>query len=463
MAPSFTAAGLLLTDGTIMFNDGLYPSRWWRLTPDLHGSYANGTWSPMAELQTGYVPLYFASAVLRDGRVIVIGGEYNENGQLETPLGALYDPSVDVWTPIQAPSPLDTWFDVGDAPSVVLPDGTFMIGSIYGQQDALFDARTLSWTTLGAQGQDAGNGKADSNAEEGFTLLPSGKVLTLDVDYMMHTQNTELFDPATGQWSSAGNIGVELSDPTSDEIGPAVLRPDGTVFAIGATGSTAVYSASGHWSVGPSFPWVTEGDAGPAQLLSADGPAALLPGGHVLLAAGPGVYAPGVEFFEFDGTNLTQVPGTLNAPYDPSYQLFFVLLPTGELLSSDGSGDIEVYTATGTPNPAWAPTIVEAPTTVARGTTYELKGTQFNGLSQGVAYGDDYQNATNYPLVRITNDQTGHVFYGRTHDHSTMGVATGSAMVSTLFEASAATEPGASHLVVVANGIPSAPVAVTIQ
>jgi hypothetical protein len=44
-----------------------------------------------------------------------------------------------------------------------------------------------------------------------------------------------------------------------------------------------------------------------------------------------------------------------------------------------------------------------------------------------------------------------------------MGVATGSAIVSTLFEASAATEAGASHLVVVANGIPSAPVAVTIQ
>jgi hypothetical protein len=446
-----------------MFSDGLVSSRWWRLTPDLHGSYANGTWSPMAELQTGYLPTYFASAVLRDGRVIVIGGEYNENAQLETPLGAIYDPSVDVWTPVQAPSPLDTWFSVGDAPSIVLADGTFMIGSIYGQQDALFDSRTLSWTTLGAQGQDAGNGKADSNAEEGWTLLPSGKVLTLDVDYMMHTQNSEVFDPATGQWSSAGNIGVELSDPNSDEIGPAILRPDGSVFAIGATGATAVYSASGHWSVGPSFPWVVEGDAGSTQLVVADGPAAVLPSGHVLCAAGPGAYAPGVEFFEFDGTNMTQVPGTVNAMYDPSYQLFFVLLPTGELLSSDGSGDIEVYTATGTPDPAWAPTIAEAPSTVVRGTTYELKGTQFNGLTQGVAYGDDYQTATNYPLVRITNDQTSHVFYGRTHDHSTMGVATGSAMVSTLFEASAATETGASHLVVVANGIPSAPVAVTIQ
>jgi hypothetical protein len=34
-------------------------------------------------------------------------------------------------------------------------------------------------------------------------------------------------------------------------------------------------------------------------------------------------------------------------------------------------------------------------------------------------------------VVRIMNQKTGHVFYARTHDHSTMGVATGSALVST--------------------------------
>jgi hypothetical protein len=451
--------GILLTDGTVMFSDSAAPSRWWRLTPDVHGSYVNGTWSAMAQFPTGYLPTYFASAVLRDGRVIVVGGEFNENAQQETTLGAIYDPAVDLWTPVHPPSPIDAWYlSVGDAPSVVLADGTFMIGSIYGQVDALFDERTLTWTMLGAQGPDAGNGKADSNAEEGWTLLPSGKVLTLDVGNGTPDQNTELFDPATGQWSSAGNTPVLISDPNSYEIGPAILRPDGSVFAIGATGNTAVYDATGHWHTGPKFPSV-----GGMQLVVADGPAALLPNGNVLCAAGPGAYAPGVELFEFDGANLFEVSATPNSMYEPSYQLFFLVLPTGEVLAADGSQDVEVYTETGAPNPAWAPTITEAPSTVVRGTTYELKGTQFNGLSQGASYGDDYQPATNYPLVRITNDQSGHVFYGRTHDHSTMGVATGSAIVSTLFEASGATETGASHLVVVANGIASAPMAVTLQ
>jgi hypothetical protein len=34
-----------------------------------------------------------------------------------------------------------------------------------------------------------------------------------------------------------------------------------------------------------------------------------------------------------------------------------------------------------------------------------------------ITYGDDPQAAANYPLVRITNNRTGHVFYSRTHDH----------------------------------------------
>lgn len=79
------------------------------------------------------------------------------------------------------------------------------------------------------------------------------------------------------------------------------------------------------------------------------------------------------------------------------------------------------------------------------------------------AYGDDFQDATNYPLVRITNNTTKHVFYCKTHNHSTMAVATGAAIVSTEFDVPSTIETGASSLVVVANGIPSASVAVTVN
>lgn len=95
-----------------------------------------------------------------------------------------------------------------------------------------------------------------------------------------------------------------------------------------------------------------------------------------------------------------------------------------------------------------------------------MTGTQFNGLTQGAAFGDDAQSATNYPLVQITNNATGHKFFARTHDHSTMAVATGNLVTFTSFDilpTSAGTEFGDSTMVVIANGIPSKPVGIIVE
>src|SRR5947208_2767500 len=75
----FTAgAMLLLTDGSvIVHSEQGNSSQWSKLTPDANGSYVNGTWKPIAPMPAGYAPLYFASAVLPDGRVLIEGGEYN--------------------------------------------------------------------------------------------------------------------------------------------------------------------------------------------------------------------------------------------------------------------------------------------------------------------------------------------------------------------------------------------------
>jgi hypothetical protein len=140
------------------------------------------------------------------------------------------------------------------------------------------------------------------------------------------------------------------------------------------------------------------------------------------------------------------------------------VLPTGQILFTDGSTTVQAYTASGTYQAAWEPTISSVASTLTAGSVNNLiHGTQFNGLSQGAAYGDDAQMATNYPLVRITNNASGDVFYCKTHNHSTMGVATGTTSVSTEFDIPSIIPTGASELVVVANGIPSNPVAVTIE
>jgi hypothetical protein len=126
-------------------------------------------------------------------------------------------------------------------------------------------------------------------------------------------------------------------------------------------------------------------------------------------------------------------------------------------------GGSEVYTANGSYIQPWTPAISICPSTVVRGQTYTIFGRQFNGLSQAAAFGDEYETATNYPLVRIKNIATGHIFYAKTHDHNTMGVATGAVPTFTHFDVPAGMETGPSTLVVVANGIPSLPVNVTVN
>jgi hypothetical protein len=133
-------------------------------------------------------------------------------------------------------------------------------------------------------------------------------------------------------------------------------------------------------------------------------------------------------------------------------------------LVADGSTrDVELLSSTGLPDPAWAPRIRSVPATLTRGATFQISGIQFNGLSTGSDYGDDALSATNYPIVRITNQATRHVFYCRTHDHSTMAIATGNTPVSTMFDVPATAETGASRIQVIANGIASQAKQVTVQ
>jgi len=447
--PTFRAStALLLTDGRVFVQDS--GSRdWWFLTPDLTGSYVNGAWTPAKLLPPGYGPTYFGSAVLPDGRVVVIGGEYNQGVENWTTLGAIYNPTSNSWKRLQAPS---GWTTIGDAQTVVLSNGTLMVADCCTTGEALLNAKTLTWTPTGA-------GKADENDEEGWTLLPNGKVLTVDANNAAPVSTSEIYDPSTGVWSSAGNTVANLVDISSHELGPAILRPDGTVLATGATGHNAIYnSVTGTWSAAPDFPI-----SGGKQLAIADGPVALLPDGNVLCMTSPGVYGFGAQFFEWDGASFKSTVNIPNAPNDPSYFGRMLVLPTGQILLTDGSHDVEIYTSTGTANPSWAPAITKFSKTLSHGKASTLSGTQFNGLSQGAAYGDDAQSATNYPLVRITNSATGHVFYARTYNHSSMGVATGSAIVKTHFQVPVGIELGASQLEVVANGIASNPVSVTIN
>ena len=454
---------LLLTDGTVILHQAC-GQQWWRLTPDASGSYITGTWNQIASLPAGYAPLYFGSAVLPDGRVMMAGGEYNSPSSnschpVWTNQAAIYDWKTNKWSMVAAPS---GWTSIGDAQSVVLPNGTYMQANCCTPQSALLNATTLTWTMTGTF-------KRDVNDEEGWTLLPNGTVLTVDAyvfAYQANGKAYEIYYPSTGKWSTRGSTPVQLWDSYPDansasyELGPAILRPDGTVFYSGANGApgqpghTAIYNTSTKtWTAGPDFP---------GDFDVADGPAALLPDGNVLVQASPGIFNTGSKFFEWNGSTLSDVTaGNTDAPNISSYWGNMLVLPTGEILYTD-FGNVWIYQHGGNPNSAWLPVIQSVSSSLKRWHTYAISGLNFNGFSQGAAYGDDIQGATNYPLVQITNRATGNVSYARTHDHSTMGIAY-TTPASTNFDVSGKTETGLSDLRVVANGIASAPVMVNIE
>jgi hypothetical protein len=451
-----TDTALVLTDGTIMVHE-YNSTAWWRLTPDITGNYVNGTWTQLGSMPSGYEPLYFAAAIMIDGQVLVEGGEYNNLVQDETNKGAIYNPTTNVWTNVAPPS---GWSTIGDSPAIVLPDGTFMMGQggEPSEKQVTFDETTLTWTAV------TNSGKADGFSEEGMVLLPDGDVLTVDTE---DGTNSEIYNPTTQKWSSAGSTIVALPNSGGlgivPEMGPLMQRPDGSVVAFGATTHTSIYSTTtGLWTAGPNFPSSDD---------IADGNAAILPDGNILVYTSPGVFSGTGTFYEFTypGDTFVKAPATASSGALESWDARLLLLPSGQVMYLPSSGnqpkelDVEIYTSPGTVNAAWKPTITSVPKTLTPGDTYTISGTQFNGLSAGTTYGDDAQMASSFPLVRIENAATKHIFYARTHNFSTMGIATGATVVSTSFDVPSTIETGASAVFVVANGIASAPKLVTIE
>jgi hypothetical protein len=476
---------MLLTDGSVLVQaspgGAVSAAQFYILTPDQNGDYGRGTWRRIASPPAGYSPYATSEAVLTDGRVLLIGGEYNHDEyqipfrpSALTNMSATYDPRTDSWTMIPPPAGLDY---IGDVSETTLADGRVLIGDKLSKRMWAFDPATSQWSAVNFTGYPA-----NDFAEMGFTLLPSGAVLSPDV---RNAPASYHFNPATGAWVSDGATPAGLAELTGTpitygpapmqtvsgvtygpgpagtyiapgEIGPSILRPDGNVWWVGAASSgqiahTAIYhpgasaTVAGSWTAGPNLPAGENAD---------DVCAVLLVNGNVLLAGSSDA------LYEFDGTNLTR---TVAAPGSPS-GTFLLPLPSGQalVLTPGAAVRAKLYTPIGSPQAGWAPTISSAPAAVTRSQTYALTGTQLNGLSEASSFGDEFNSATNYPLVRIRNVATGHIVYARTHDHP-MGVATGSAAITTHFDVPAGAETGASELAVIANGIASAPVSATVS
>jgi hypothetical protein len=483
----------LLTDGSIMMQEfigaNLYflgiglvswgSNRWWKLSPDQFGSYANGTWSRLAD--SNVARSFYASGLLADGRVVVCGGEYTAD-----PFGMvvkdwnntceIYDPVANTWTTFPSPTTPGpnpkTWANIGDAPCAVLPDGTFLMGSINDSNIAKLDS-TLTWTAMAQRPNvsQVGGTIVVTSDEDSWVLMPDNTVVGPSCQ-ACDPPTTWIYLVVPNQWARGNDLINGIVETDDNEIGPGLLLYDGTAFFLGANEHTAIYSPAvvPPWMNGPDLPdQIVEGQ--PMKIGIQDGPAALLVNGNILFAAGIRVTDPTGQpqtspcwFFEYDGSTFHRTNDPPNY-VDYTYATRLLLLPNGDILfcKQDDSSFYAYHSDAATPKDSYRPVIQVCPTSIQSGTTIQISGMQFNGLSQAVGYGDDCTTATNYPLARIVNNQTNHVRYCRTHDHTSMGVATGSAVITTNVDIPADIELGDSMLYVVANGIPSQPFPVTVS
>ena len=244
----------------------------------------------------------------------------------------------------------------------------------------------------------------------------------------------------------------------------------GTIIQLTANTATQnapsdVYDvASSTWTTGPIM------SVSNKTYIAADAPSAVLPDGNILVEAGPGYASSPAHFWEWNISNTgsvtaTQVNDTKTSGSSSDFTGNLLPLPNGQVLwdNSQSSTEVAVYTPQGSPNSAWLPVVSSVSSTLNVGSTGNaISGTNFNGFDLGGYYGDDAQAATNFPLVRITNNGSGNVCFARSYNFSTMGVWT-TGTTNATFDIPTSCQTGASTLQVVVNGIASAGTSVTLQ
>jgi hypothetical protein len=442
---------MLLTNGVVLAEGSGVSNTWYKFKPDSFGNYATGTFTQAASSHVSR--LYFASNVLKNGKVFVVGGEYSSRGSI-TNTGEIYDPVANTWTPI-TPFPLSGVF--GDDPSSVLPNGKVLAGSIFTAKTEVYTPGTNSWAFA------ASKLNGDRSDEEAWTKLPGGKILSYDV-FASSPSNVlaQYYNEATNTWVQTGAPTVLMSSSANGfELGPGFALPNGMAIQFGGNGHSSLYNpATNTWSAVPDTL-----DSSNVLKAMDDAPGAELPNGNILFVADSVLFNAPTEMFMYNTTSntITQVPNS-TLPTDlqnvlnsnPSYEGNMLMLPTGQVLYSPnrfGTSELFLYTPDGGPNSAWLPTITSVHNN--GGGSYTVTGTQITGQSQGAAYGDDNEMDTSYPLVQLTNNSTNKVYYARTSHWSTTDIQTGSTPETFNFTLPTGIPRGTYTMKVIASGIAS--------
>ena len=210
--------------------------------------------------------------------------------------------------------------------ATLLPNGKVLAAAGTGSADLsaeLYDSASGTWTTTGGLGVQCWNFTA--------TLLPNGKVLAvagltvLEGDMIVGFAGSELYDPASGGWTSTGSLNVARSQHT------ATLLPNGKVLVAGGYDS-GVQHAGAELYDPISGTWTITGSLNAAR---SSATATLLGDGKVLVVGGySGGPLASAELYD-PATGVWTSTGSLaTARYDATA----TLLPDGQVLVAGGYG-----------------------------------------------------------------------------------------------------------------------------
>jgi N-acetylneuraminic acid mutarotase len=209
---------ILPQTGTELFNPA---SATWTAGPNLaHGRYGH------------------QAAVLKDGRVLVVGGFDSSNPSRPLDTAELFDPATGKWLnagSIGAPRLQFTLSALADGRALVA-GGSAADGSAPLRSTVLYDAASNHWSP-GPDLANARSGHAAAVLKDGSVLVTGG------ADELGRMASSELLDPSAMSWSPAG----ALPGPRSDHV--AVSLPDGRVLVTGGRGPSGAFKTSALFDV----------------------------------------------------------------------------------------------------------------------------------------------------------------------------------------------------------------------
>ncbi len=391
---------VLLTDGRVLFSDGLGgdPQHWFTLTRDEFGSYANGRIDSMndAPFTTDANP----SWILNDGRYMICSGEHNDVATYRD--CTIYDPIANLWSDIFYTDADDR---VGDTPSATLPDGRPLFMT-YGLElhGNIYDPASGQWTET----SDAAF-RVSSN-EGASLLLPDGSFLTGATSFRRYVLSTDSWVDTAPTPNQPAQAPGEYENASS-EIGPLLLLHDGRAMILGGNTKNGIFTPPTTQNGAGS--WVEAAET-PNGLNHGDSPACVETTGNVLAIANADPQGFGGEHpstlweYQVSGAQVDQwvpVPDP-DGPFNTnSDDLRMLALPTGEVLvTGHPDNQFWLYTPGGTIDLGSSP----APSALTPWFgQFRVDGRGLNGTSTGADFGDDSKMATNFPTVFVVNNGGG--------------------------------------------------------